>query len=67
MKKLAAYVGHSEGTTQFFIGQTMTPEYFKERVDLFVALAPVVRLDHTTNQLLSLMSSATDLAIKVIK
>lgn len=45
----------------------MTPEYFKERVDLFVALAPVVRLDHTTNQLLSLMSSATDLAIKVIK
>ena len=45
----------------------MKPEYFKERVDLFIALAPVVRLDHTTNQLLSLMAEATDLAINVIK
>lgn len=47
--KIDAYVGHSEGTTQFFIGSTMLPEYYKKHIPLFVALAPVVRLDHTTN------------------
>lgn len=44
--KLAAYVGHSEGTTQFFIGETLMPQYFAEHVNLYVAFAPVVRLDH---------------------
>lgn len=47
--KLAAYVGHSQGTTQFFIGSSMKPDYFQDKVNLFVALAPIVRLDHTTN------------------
>jgi len=32
-----------------FIGASMKPEYFKNKVDLFVALAPIVRLDHSTN------------------
>jgi len=27
--KIAAYVGHSEGTTQFFIGASLMPNYFK--------------------------------------
>ena len=61
--RLAAYIGHSEGTTQFFIGQSMMPDYFHGRVNLYVALAPVVRLDHAgldtigavSDQLASLM------------
>jgi hypothetical protein len=32
-----------------FIGSSMLPEYFKRKVDYFVALAPIVRLDHSTN------------------
>lgn len=36
------YIGHSEGTTQFFLGASLIPEYFTERVNLFVGLAPVV-------------------------
>lgn len=27
-KKIAAYIGHSEGTTQFFIGASMLPDYY---------------------------------------
>lgn len=47
--KIAAYIGHSQGTTQFFIGSSMLPGYFKAKVNMFVALAPIVRLDHTSN------------------
>lgn len=35
------YIGHSEGTTQFFLGASLTPDYFTDRVNLFVGLAPV--------------------------
>jgi lysosomal acid lipase/cholesteryl ester hydrolase len=35
------YVGHSEGTTQFFLGASLLPEYFTSKVNLFVGLAPV--------------------------
>lgn len=36
-----SYVGHSEGTTQMFLGASLNPEYFTEKINLFVALAPV--------------------------
>ena len=41
------YVGHSEGTTQLFIGMSMMPEYFREKLNLFVALAPPTRISNT--------------------
>ena len=34
-----------------FIGASMLPEYFKAKVHSFTALAPIVRLEHTTNKL----------------
>jgi len=43
--KLEAYVGHSEGTTQFFLANTMMPDFFSSRVKMFVALAPVVHME----------------------
>lgn len=58
--KLAAYVGHSEGTTQFFIGSSLMPDYYYEKVNLFVALAPVVKLDNTPNKLLIFASQFVD-------
>ena len=36
-----SYVGHSEGTTQMFLGASLQPDYFKEKINLFIALAPV--------------------------
>ena len=36
-----SYVGHSEGTTQMFLGASLMPDYFSSKINLFVALAPV--------------------------
>ena len=36
-----SYVGHSEGTTQFFLGASLLPEYYTSKINLFMALAPV--------------------------
>ena len=40
------YIGHSEGTTQFFLGASLNPDYFTEKVNLFVGLAPVASTAH---------------------
>lgn len=40
-KKQLTYIGHSEGTTQFFLGASLLPEFYTEKVNLFMALAPV--------------------------
>jgi pimeloyl-ACP methyl ester carboxylesterase len=54
------YVGHSEGTTQFFMGASLNPDYYKDKVNLFVGLAPIVRLDHSTNQAMVLASQINE-------
>ena len=36
-----SYIGHSEGTTQMFLGASLMPEYFRDKINLFIALAPV--------------------------
>ena len=41
-----SYIGHSEGTTQMFLGASMNPDYFKQKVNLFIALAPVASTSH---------------------
>jgi len=53
--KLAAYVGHSQGTTQMFIGSSLKPMYFESKIELFVALAPVVRMNNITDSSLVTM------------
>jgi len=45
------YVGHSQGTSQMFYGISTYQDYWKEKLNLFVALAPVVRLDHSKNDI----------------
>ena len=42
-----AYIGHSQGTTQMFYGLAHNEAYFAEKVNLFVALAPVTKISHT--------------------
>ena len=53
---MSAYIGHSEGTSQMFIGASLKPDYFESKLDLYVALAPIVRLDHTLNGLMKAAS-----------
>lgn len=65
--KIAAYIGHSEGTTQFFIGSSLKPDYYKEKVNLFVALAPVVRLENSLNKLMVYASTIYKLVEPLVK
>lgn len=44
-----SYVGHSEGTTQMFMGLSLMPEYFKQKVNLFAAMAPPVFIGSITD------------------
>ena len=41
-----SFVGHSQGTTQMFCALALNEEYLKSRVNLFVALGPVIRMSH---------------------
>ena len=43
-----------------FIGASMNNSYFKERINLFIALAPITRISHTTSTLMKLMASDID-------
>jgi len=38
------YIGHSQGTSQMFYGIQDRQDFWKERINLFTALAPVTRL-----------------------
>jgi len=44
LDKIAAYIGFSEGTTQFFIGSSMKPDYYASKFNMFVAWAPIARV-----------------------
>lgn len=51
-----SYIGHSEGTTQFFIGSSLLPDYYQSKVNLYLAVTPIVRLHHTTDSGLKYLS-----------
>ena len=40
------YFGHSQGTTSMFSGLIQKYDFYKENIKLFVALAPIARLNH---------------------
>lgn len=42
-----AYVGHSQGTTQMYVGLAENEAYFKDKIAIFVALAPVTKIPNT--------------------
>lgn len=53
-----AYIGHSQGTTQMFYGLSENEALFKDKVSLFVALAPVTKI---TNEKAEVVSIAAEL------
>jgi pimeloyl-ACP methyl ester carboxylesterase len=48
-----AWIGHSQGTTQMFYAIANNEAFWKERLSIFVALAPVTKLDNCGTQLLT--------------
>lgn len=51
MSKLT-WIGHSQGTSQMFYAMSNNPTYWKGKLNLFVALAPVASLTHCSNTLM---------------
>ena len=50
-----------------FIGASLAPDYFESKIDLFVALAPIVRLDHTLNGLMIMASQINEILAKAVQ
>ena len=57
-----AYIGHSQGTTQMFYALAKYGDSMREKLSLFVALAPVTKI---TNQKAELISVAADLYVAI--
>lgn len=48
-QKKISYVGHSLGTSQMFTALAENDDDLQSKISVFIALAPVTRMDHTTN------------------
>jgi len=46
--KKISFIGHSTGTTIMFAAMSTKPDYYRERINCFIAMAPVSSL-HATN------------------
>lgn len=58
-----SYIAHSQGTTQMFYNLAKEDSsYWGERLNLFVALAPVTWIDHTTSKLFADISVMGNIA-----
>ncbi|CAG9858471.1 unnamed protein product [Phyllotreta striolata] len=49
------YVGHSQGTTSFFVMASEKPEY-NSKIKVHIALAPIAYMKHITSPLLKIMA-----------
>ena len=48
-KQKITYIGHSQGTTQMFAQLSDNGHRIKERIDMFIALAPIVHIGNIEN------------------
>eukprot|EP00347_Sterkiella_histriomuscorum_P002574 403367625 len=55
--KKVSYIGHSQGTTQMFCALSENMDFFKERMNLFVAYAPVVKVDGVTSSIIKMVKN----------
>jgi hypothetical protein len=62
------YVGHSQGNTQMFYALTqMEEEFLDSRVNLFVAMAPIVRLKNCENRGIKKMATYRNTIVNTLK
>mmetsp|Transcript_35515 Transcript_35515/g.54332 ORF Transcript_35515/g.54332 Transcript_35515/m.54332 type:complete len:452 (+) Transcript_35515:19-1374(+) len=50
------YIGHSEGTSQIMAGASLIPDYYKEKLNLAVLLAPPAGMSNNSVMALRIMS-----------
>jgi pimeloyl-ACP methyl ester carboxylesterase len=56
----AAYIGHSQGTTQMFVGLIDLEDYFKDKISVFIALAPVTMIPNTETKIFTFAAQFYD-------
>jgi lysosomal acid lipase/cholesteryl ester hydrolase len=57
------YIGHSMGTTMFYVMATMRPEY-NDKVQFMVSLAPVAFVEHVKSPIRLLAPFVKDLKVR---
>lgn len=63
-QKKLIYVGHSQGTTSFFVFASLRPEYHR-KVEAMFALAPVAFMGETSQPLLRILAPfANDIKVR---
>jgi pimeloyl-ACP methyl ester carboxylesterase len=58
-----SYIGHSMGTTMFFVAMNEHQAWMKQRVDLMIGLAPVASVKNTTNPFWTFSPYANELEV----
>ena len=46
------YIGHSQGSTQMFVALSLNPDFFKDKINLAIMLAPVATVHNSTAKVL---------------
>ncbi|KAI5634956.1 alpha/beta hydrolase fold domain-containing protein [Phthorimaea operculella] len=65
-QKTLRYIGHSQGTTAFFVMASDRPEYDK-KIEIMIALSPVAYLAHVRSPLIKLVAAGTDFVHAIVK
>lgn len=60
------YVGHSQGTTQLFYALVKDEPYYKDRINLFIAFAPILRLGHQYDENLTAVANWSGATINTL-
>mmetsp|Transcript_3703 Transcript_3703/g.6310 ORF Transcript_3703/g.6310 Transcript_3703/m.6310 type:complete len:129 (-) Transcript_3703:611-997(-) len=50
------YIGHSEGTTQIIAGASLIPQYYTQKMNVCLFMAPPASMMHTPNLLMRIGS-----------
>ena len=50
--KKITYIGHSQGTAQMFAALCDNTEFFKKHMNMFVAIAPIVKIKNLNSQMI---------------
>lgn len=62
-----SYIGHSEGTTQIWSAATLNPDYYAEKFNTFIALAPPTFLSHCSSRFLQKLAHRWNILEHVIQ
>lgn len=64
--KTLTYVGYSQGTSQMFSALAMNHGNLRDYISKYIALAPVVRLNHSTDSLLNAIGNKLDILNNIL-